>query len=95
MAPILDLLGLIVSFSGALILVKTAIKGEGELLSEAAPQLPTGGPPGSKEYEASLRSLPNVQALLRQSKVAKWGLRIIVIGFLIQLSGALVSLIWS
>ncbi len=89
MWSIVGLVGLFVSFSGAALLAVTAVKSEGEILNEAAPRLPVGGPPGSKEYEKSLRNMPNVQALLRQSRVAKYGLWILTIGFLLQLSGAI------
>jgi len=73
MWSILGLVGLFTSFSGAVLLALTSVKNESEILKEAAPRLPVGGPPGSKEYERSLRGMPNVQALLRQSRKAKSG----------------------
>jgi len=88
MLSMLGLVGLFANFCGAVLLASTAVKREGEILNEAAPRLPSGGPPGSKEYEKSLRSLPNVQALLRQSRVAKCGLWILTAGFLLQLVSA-------
>lgn len=93
MLSMLGLVGLLANFCGAAVLASTAIKGEGEILNEAAPRLPSGGPPGGKEYEKSLRSLPNVQALLRQSRVAKYGLWILTFGFLLQLASASARLI--
>jgi hypothetical protein len=89
MWSIVGLVGLAVSFVGAAVLTYTAIKSEGKILNEAAPRLPVGGPPGSEEYEKSLRNSPNVQALLRQSRVAKWGLGILTFGFAIQFIGGL------
>ncbi|MFW6116238.1 MAG: hypothetical protein ACOC6F_00790 [bacterium] len=83
------LIGLFVSFFGAALLAKTAVKSEREILNEAAPRLPIG-PLGSEEYENSLRNMPNVQALLRQSGRAKSGLWILAIGFLLQFISALV-----
>jgi len=89
MWSIVGLVGLFASFSGAALLAATAVKSESEILNEAAPCLPVGRPPGSEEYKKSLRNMPNVQALLRQSRVAKYGLWILTIGFLLQFSGAL------
>jgi hypothetical protein len=91
--PILGLVGLLVGFFGALLLALTAVKSERDILNETAPRLPVGGPPGSENYEKSLRSMPNVQALLRQSKVAKCGLWGLTIGFLLQFGSALALLI--
>ncbi len=91
MWSIIGLIGLGISFSGAVLLATTGVKSEDEILNEAAPRLPVGGPPGSNHYKKSLREMPNVQALLRQSKAAKFGLWILTIGFLIQFSSALGS----
>ena len=89
MWSILGLIGLIVSFSGAILVAITGVKTEDEILNEAAPRLPVGGPPGSNQYKKSLREMPNVQALIRQSKTARTGLWILAVGFLIQFSSAL------
>jgi len=92
MWSIVGLIGLSMSFVGAFLLAIKAVKSEGEILNEAAPRLPIGGPPGSEEYKNSLRNMPNVQALLRQSRVAKCGLWILTIGFLLQLISAIALL---
>ena len=89
---IIGLAGLFVSFFGAAMVAIKAVKSEGEILNEAAPRLPVGGPPGSQEYKDSLRNMPNVQALLRQSRVVKRGLWILTTGFLLQFVSALVLL---
>ena len=89
MWSIVGLVGLFTSFSGAALLVFTAVKSEGEIWNEAALRMPVGGSLGSEEYKNSLRNMPNVQALLRHSRVAKYGLWILTIGFLLQFSGAL------
>ena len=89
MWSVIGLIGLGISFAGAVLLATRGVKSEDEILNEAAPRLPVGGPPGSGPYKKSLRKMPNVQALLRQSKAAKCGLWIITIGFLLQFSSAL------
>ncbi|MFH1639912.1 MAG: hypothetical protein ABIB93_06370 [Chloroflexota bacterium] len=89
MWSIVGLVGLFAGFLGACMLAVTAIKNEGEILSEGTVILPSGGPPGSEEYEKSIRNMPKVQALFRQSKVAKYGLWIMTAGFLLQFSSAL------
>ncbi len=85
----IGLIGLGISFAGAILLATKGVKSEDEILNEAAPRLPVGGPPGSNLYKKSLREMPNVQALLRQSKTARCGLWILTIGFLLQFSSAL------
>lgn len=92
MWSIVGLVGLFVSFSGPALLAITAVKSEGEILNEAALRMPVGGPLGSEEYKNSLRNMPNVQALLRRSRVAKCALWILTIGFLLQFISALVLL---
>jgi len=93
MLSIIGLIGLGVSFFGSVLLVITGIKSEDEILNEAAPRLPVGGPvsgpPDSNQYKKSLREMPNVQALFRQSKAARLGLWILTIGLFIQFSSAL------
>jgi hypothetical protein len=93
MWSIIGLVGLAISFSGATLMASKGVKSEDEILSEAAPRLPVGGPPGSNQYKKSLREMPNVQALLRQSKLARFGLWILAIGFIFQFGGALGSFI--
>lgn len=89
---VVGLFGQLFSFIGAFLLALTAVKGEGEILDEAAPRLPIG-PFGSKEYEESLRKMTNVQALLRQSRVAKYGLWIMTFGFFCQFFSTLFLLV--
>ena len=90
MWSIIGLVGLFVSFSGAALLAFTAVKSECEILNEATPRMPvSSGGPGTENFEKAVRNLPNVQALLRQARVARYGLWILVIGFLIQFTGAL------
>lgn len=88
MWPIIQLIGLVTSFSGAFLLVLKAVKSESEIVEESKP-LMAYGHPDSEQYEKSIRSMPNVQALFRQAKVAKCGLWIITIGFFLQFIGAL------
>ena len=77
------------SFFGTALLAKRAVKSDDEILREAALRAPVG-PLDSDEYKNSLRKMPNVQVLLRQSRRAECGLRILIIGFLLQFIGALV-----
>jgi hypothetical protein len=88
MWAVIELIGLGMSFAGAVLLATRGIKSEDQILNEAAPRLPVGGPPGSDQYKKSLREMPNVQALLRQSKTAKCGLWLLTIGFLFQFTSA-------
>ncbi len=90
MWSIIGLIGLFVSFSGAVLLVLSAVKSQDEIVEEAKPSLPVGAF-DSKTYKDSIRKMPHVQALFRQAKVAKWGLWIITIGFCLQFIGSLTS----
>jgi len=76
-------------FFGAALLAKTVVKSEDEILREAALRAPVE-PLDSDEYKNSLRKMPNVQVLFRQSRRAKCGLWILTIGFLLQFIGDLV-----
>lgn len=91
MWSIVGLVGLFVSFSGAALLAFTAVKSEGQVLREGTPRIPAikSGHIGGEEYKEAVRNLSHVQALLRQSRVAKCGLWILAIGFLLQFTGAL------
>jgi hypothetical protein len=88
MWSIIGLIGLGVSFSGAIVLAIKAVKSEDEILNEARLRAPVGEGPDTEQLRDSLLSMPNVQALLRQSKVAKRGLWILTVGFLLQLVSA-------
>ncbi len=91
MWSVIGLIGLGISFAGAILLETRGVKSEVEILNEAAPRLPVGGRPGSDQYKKSLREMPNVQALLRQSKIARCDLWLLTICFLFQFSSALAS----
>jgi hypothetical protein len=95
MWSIVGSIGLFVSFSRATLLAATAVKNKDEILNEAAPRLPvSAGPPVTDKFKEALLRLPQVQALLRQSRVAKYGLWILTISFLLQFSGALALFIY-
>jgi hypothetical protein len=90
MWSIVGLVGLFESFSGAALLAFTAVKSESQILHEGTPRIPAvSAHPGDEKFKEAVRNLPHVQALLRQSRVAKCGLWILAIGFLLQFTGAL------
>jgi uncharacterized membrane protein len=96
MWSIIELIGIFLSFLGSALLATTAIKSKKEILSEATPKLPvSSGPPGTTAFENAVLKLPQVQGLFRQSKIAKWGLWILTIGFFLQFIGALLPLIYA
>ena len=57
MWSIIGLVGLAISFSGATLMASKGVKSEDEILKEAAPRLPVGGPPDSNQYKKSLREM--------------------------------------
>ena len=80
-------IGLVVSFSGAFLLALSSVKKEEEIVEESKLLAPVGHP-GSEQYIKSIRRMPHVQALFKQSKKVRSGLWILTIGFAFQIIGA-------
>jgi len=93
------IVGLVLSFLGSTILAAIAIKSREQILRVSRQRVPVVRTTDRHEkglepaYDEAIMRMPEVQARLRQSKVAIVGLVLLTIGFLLQLISQLISII--
>jgi hypothetical protein len=95
----ITLLGLLLNFSGAIILAKNAITSRQKILNISRQNIPVinseekGIKGRDQAYDDAILRMPDKQYRLLQSKNAKIGLILIVIGFSLQIPGVVLALI--
>ena len=91
------IIGLAVSFSGAFLFALKGVKSRNQILAEGTPRIPSlpAGPETKEDMQRALLKIPAVQALIRQSKIARIGVWVLAIGFLLQFSSALALFLTS